>query len=117
VTPVRFLDEAENDLKQAYEWYSSKDSDLALQFIMCVRQTVDAIEKSPLRYPVAVADIRKASVAKFPFSVWYVTDGESVIIACLHGKRNPNIALERLRTLGPAPEQKISSSTLPVQVA
>jgi hypothetical protein len=31
-----------------------------MQFMLCVRQTVDAIEKSPLRFPIAVGDIRKA---------------------------------------------------------
>jgi hypothetical protein len=43
-----------------YEWYSAKDGELAMQFMLCVRQTVDAIEKSPLRFPIAVGDIRKA---------------------------------------------------------
>jgi len=104
LTPARFIPDAENDLKESYEWYASRDADLATQFMMRVRQTVDSIEKSPLRFPIVATDVRKAPVAKFPFSVWYVTDGESVIIACLHAKRSPSIALERLRALDPAHE-------------
>ena len=104
MTPATFTPDAENDLRESYEWYAAKDADLALQFIMRVRRTVDSIEKSPLRFPIVVSDIRKAPVAKFPFSVWYVTDGESIIIACLHAKRSPSIALERLRSIGPSPE-------------
>jgi len=44
---------AESDMREAYEWYAAKDTDLAMQFMLCVRQTVDAIEKSPLRFPIA----------------------------------------------------------------
>ena len=40
-------------MREAYEWYAAKDTDLAMQFMLCVRQTVDAIEKSPLRFPIA----------------------------------------------------------------
>jgi hypothetical protein len=66
--------------------------------MMSVRQTVDAIEKTPLRFPVSVQQVRKAPVKKFPFAISYITDGESVVIACLHQKRDgTNIVLQRLR--------------------
>jgi hypothetical protein len=52
---------------------------VSLKFMMSVRQTVDAIEKAPLRFPVVFRTIRKASVAKFPFFVSDVTDGETMI--------------------------------------
>ena len=87
-------------MREAYEWYSAKDSELAMQFMLCVRQTVDAIEKSPLRFPIGVEDIRKARVKKFPYDVWYVTDGDSVVVACIHAKQDgPSIVRKRLRTL------------------
>ncbi len=91
---------AENDLREAYLFYEAKGSDLALQFMTSVRQTVDAIEKAPLRFPVVFETIRKARVSKFPFVVSYVTDGETVIIACLHDRRDPKILVDRLRALG-----------------
>ena len=105
MSAAQFIPAAETDLKESYEYYDARDHDLALQFMMCVRQTVDAIEKAPLRLPIAAKDMRKAPVSKFPFAVWYVTDGDSVIVACLHSKRDGRkIALERLRALGPAPQ-------------
>ena len=73
-------------MRGAYECYAAKDNDLAMQCMFCVRRTVDAIEKSPFRFPIAVGDIRKAHVNKFPYDVWYVTDGDSVVIACIHSK-------------------------------
>jgi len=91
-------------MKEAFEFYEAKNHELALQFVLCVRQTVDAIEKAPLRFPISVQQVRKAPVKKFPFSVSYITDGESVIIACLHNRRDKNIVLERLHTLGPRPD-------------
>ncbi len=94
---------AENDLRDAYLFYVAKDAELALKFMLSVRQTVDAIETAPLRFPVVFQTIRKARVAKFPFVVSYVADGETIIIACLHDRRDPKILTERLRTLGPLP--------------
>jgi plasmid stabilization system protein ParE len=101
LTPASFTPLALNDMKEAFDFYEAKDHELALKFMLSVRQTVDAIEKAPLRFPVVFEHVRKARVAKFPFVVSYVTDGESIIIACLHDRRNPKILLERLRTLGP----------------
>jgi hypothetical protein len=97
-------DAAAADMQEAYDWYAEKDSELALQFMMCVRQTVDAIEKSPLRFPIYVQQVRKAPVKKFPFSVSYITDGNSIVIACLHDRRDKKIVLERVRALGPSPQ-------------
>jgi plasmid stabilization system protein ParE len=102
LTPASFTPLALNDMKEAFEFYEAKDHELALKFILCIRQTVDAIEKGPLRFPVVFENVRKARVAKFPFVVSYVTDGESIIIACLHDRRNPKVLMDRLRALGPS---------------
>ena len=104
MTPASFTPLALNDMREAYEFYEANNAELALKFMMAVRQTVDAIEKAPLRYPVVLEASRKARVAKFPFAVYYVTDGDSIIIACIHDRRDKKIVLERLRTLGPAPQ-------------
>jgi hypothetical protein len=32
--------------------------------MMCVRQTVDSIEKFPFQFPIVAADVRKAPAAK-----------------------------------------------------
>jgi plasmid stabilization system protein ParE len=94
---------AEEDLKQAYLFYEANDPALAMKFVMAVRGAVDAIEKAPLRFPVALGSSRQARVSKFPFVVYYVTDGESILIDCLHDRRNPKIVLGRLRALGTSP--------------
>lgn len=103
MTPASFTPLALNDMKEAFEFYEAKDHELALKFMLCVRQTVDAIEKAPLRFPFVFQNVRKARVAKFPFVVSYVTDGDSIIIACLHDRRSKGILLERLMALGPSP--------------
>jgi hypothetical protein len=105
LSAASFTPIALNDLKEAYEFYEAKDHDLALQFMLSVRQTVDAIEKAPLRFPKFVKNVRKAAVKKFPYSVSYIVDGDSIIVACLHQKRDGSkIVLERLRAIGPSPE-------------
>jgi hypothetical protein len=42
----------------------------------------------------------QSHVKKFPYDVWYVTDGDSVVIACIHSKMDgPSIVRKTLRTL------------------
>jgi hypothetical protein len=60
-----------NDMKEAFEFYEAKDHDLALKFMLSVRQIVDAIEKAPLRFPVAFEFSRRARVPSF--HSWFTT--------------------------------------------
>jgi plasmid stabilization system protein ParE len=59
LTPAHFTPLAENDLREAFEWYEAKNPELALKFMKRVRETVNAIETNPRRFPIAVNDIRK----------------------------------------------------------
>jgi hypothetical protein len=52
--------------KHIFSMNEAKDADLALKFMMSVRQTVDAIEKTPLRFPVVFQTIRKPEWPNFP---------------------------------------------------
>jgi hypothetical protein len=90
----------EADMKEAYDWYQAKDSELALQFMMCVRQTVDAIEESPLRFPISVQQVRKAPVKKISVFGFVHYDGDSIVIACLHDRRDKKIVLGTAAGIG-----------------
>jgi hypothetical protein len=54
LTPASFTPLALNDIREAYEFYEANTAELALKFMMAVRQTVDAIEKAPFTYPVVL---------------------------------------------------------------
>jgi hypothetical protein len=40
-------------------------------------------------------EARRAEVEKFPYSVWFKVKDDVLVIACLHGKRSPALAVER----------------------
>jgi plasmid stabilization system protein ParE len=54
------------------------------------------VERSPLIYPIVERDIRKASVGRFPYLVYFVVLSKSIsVIAVLHGRRDPKTWSER----------------------
>jgi len=48
------------------------------------------VEEAPERFPIALGDIRKARVRRFPYVVYYVVLPEVItVIAIIHGRRDP----------------------------
>lgn len=82
--------EAENDLHEAFIWYQKRRVGLGFEFLRTVRVVLAAIERSPDSFVLAMGDIRKAPLPRFPYVAYFVVlpDGISVI-AVLHEKRHP----------------------------
>jgi toxin ParE1/3/4 len=81
---------ARADIADAYRWYEDRSPGLGADFLQAVRLTLEAIERAPEQFPIALEDIRKVSLSRFPYVVYYVvfTRGISVI-AVMHGRRDP----------------------------
>jgi plasmid stabilization system protein ParE len=61
-----------------------------------VRVTLAAVERDPAQYPLAVDDIRKAPLRRFPYVVYYaVLEGGVSVLAVMHGRRHPRRWQER----------------------
>jgi hypothetical protein len=55
-----------------------------------VHVALERIEEAPQRFPVALRDIRKARVRRFPYVVYYVILPDAIsVIAIMHGRRDP----------------------------
>jgi plasmid stabilization system protein ParE len=91
VTPsVVWLPEAEADLRDAVAWYRNVSEDLAEQFVLAIDATVEALKESPLRFPVIYRNRQRAGVRRFPYGLFFeVQQNRIVVIACFHGRRNP----------------------------
>jgi len=51
---------------------------------------IDAVARHPPRYPVVRRNTRRALLRRFPYAVFFRTYDEIVVIvACMHGRRNP----------------------------
>ena len=87
---VRLRPEADQDLLDAALWYEGQRSGLGKQFLDEVAAIFTTIAKTPVMYPTVHRNTRRAVVHRFPFSVYYrVEDTEVVIVAVMHGSRDP----------------------------
>lgn len=89
---IVFRSTADAEFTESAEWYEDQRQGLGLQFIAHVQKALDDIEEDPLRYPIAVRDIREGIVSKFPFAIYYRVKPEHIVIlAVFHCSRDPAI--------------------------
>ncbi len=88
--PVVWLPEADADLKEAFAWYESIHPDLGARFAVAVDAAVEVIARSPLAFQIVHPEIRRVGVRRFPYGLFFkVESNRIVVIACMHGRRNP----------------------------
>ena len=88
--PVVWIPEADADLKEALAWYEGIHPDLGLRFALAVDAAVEVMVRSPLAFQMVHAEIRRAGVKRFPYGLFFnVESHRIVVVACMHGRRNP----------------------------
>jgi len=87
---VVFRKVAQTEVDEAIEWFEAQQIGLGERFLEAVLASIEAIEQNPLQYQRVYSDRRRAVVARFHFNLMYfVSEDEVVIVACLHGRRDP----------------------------
>jgi plasmid stabilization system protein ParE len=82
--------EAQTDIRDAARWYENREMGLGLRFLRETRTSLEHITNNPVRFPIVGEDVRRALLHKFPYSVYFVNEPDSVaIIAVLHQHRQP----------------------------
>ena len=95
---VLYLDEVENDIAVAKQWYAEQQKDLDVRFTAAVKETLSSIMKMPAAYAVRYRNIRIAHTKVFPYNVHFYIDetkAQVVIIGIVHNKRNNALFLNR----------------------
>lgn len=88
--PVVWIPEANADLKKARSWYEAIHPDLGKRFALAVDWAVEVIAQSPLRFRKGHREIRRVGMRRFPYGLFYTVESQRiVVIACMHGRRNP----------------------------
>jgi toxin ParE1/3/4 len=97
MTPRLLLEpEAEAEFLEAGRWYAARNPAIADAFRSSVQRTLEAVERAPRQFPIALRDIRKALVQRFPYVVYYVVLSDVIsVIAIIHGRRDPRRWEER----------------------
>jgi len=95
---VLYLDEVENDIAVAKQWYAEQQKDLDVRFAAAVKETLSSILKMPSAYAVRYRNVRIAHTKIFPYNVHFYMDEtktQVVIIGIVHNKRNNALFLDR----------------------
>ena len=96
---VIFIDEAREEFDAAADWYNAKKRGLGTRFISRVQDAIDSMVAMPRMRQEIFQDVRRVVVKKFPYSVLYRANSDSIlIIAVFHGKRDPSIWQSRLKS-------------------
>ena len=78
------------DIEEAYLWYEKQRTGLGDEFLDAVDSLLTKIVANPAAYPVIHREARRALLHRFPYAVFFRSYDETiVVIACMHGRRNP----------------------------
>jgi plasmid stabilization system protein ParE len=91
---VIMLPVAKQDIKEAADWYNSKQEKLGKRFTQHIREKVNLLKKNPFSSVNRYDEVRTAVLDVFPFMIHYLIDEDKklvVITAILHTSRNPDI--------------------------
>jgi plasmid stabilization system protein ParE len=78
------------DIEEAYIWYEERRVGLGGEFLAAVDSLLDEIVAHPTTYPVIYREARRALLHRFPYAIFFRSyDDTVVVIACMHGRRNP----------------------------
>jgi mRNA-degrading endonuclease RelE of RelBE toxin-antitoxin system len=95
---VLYLDEVENDIAVAKQWYAEQQKDLDMRFTAAVKETLSNILRMPSAYAMRYKNIRIAHTKTFPYNVHFYIDEtktQVVITGIVHNKRNDALFLDR----------------------
>ena len=92
---VKFGPAAEAEIDEALVWYENQSQGLGAELARAIRVAESSLRMDPHRYPVLYTSVsgrpvHRVLLRRFPFSLHYVVEGNSVtVIACMHGRRDP----------------------------
>jgi plasmid stabilization system protein ParE len=94
---VRFLTLADKEVDDAAAWYEEQAEGLTRDFLDELDRAVRLIRIYPLLAQQIEPEIRRFLFARFPYSLIYGIDQETiVVIAVAHQRREPRYWLDRV---------------------
>jgi len=88
--PVRLTPAAERDIVLAAGWYFREAPHMLAVFEEEIDRSFQRITEQPEMYQVVEATVRRATVRRFPFSVFYMILPDCIeVIGIFHQSRDP----------------------------
>ena len=100
--PLVIVTAAENEYRDALQWYRDRDARVADRFASQTRRSFGLIETFPQiggRVPgVDDRDVRRMPIQTFPYSIVFVDFPDRIeVIAVAHHRRSPAYFIDRVR--------------------
>ena len=94
---VRFLTLAQKEVDEAFVWFEERVEGKGVDFLDELDRVVRLVKAYPLASSEIEPEIRRCLFARFPYSLIYGIDGDTiVIIAVAHTRRSPRYWVDRL---------------------
>jgi plasmid stabilization system protein ParE len=82
--------EAQTNIRETAVWYEQRETGLGRRFMGEIRQSLESISTTPLRFPIIENGVRRLLLRRFPYAVYFLWENESaIVIAVLHQHRDP----------------------------
>lgn len=92
-----FLPPAEIEGEEASHFYDARVPGLGSAFSSAVEAAVAEICEHPGRWPVIYGNVRRRTLARFPYGVLYrEEDNQVIIVAVMHLHRDPKYWIDRI---------------------
>jgi plasmid stabilization system protein ParE len=91
-----FRKAARLEYDEAASWYESQRPGLGLEFVSEIESALVQACEMPQRFPRMLADVRCVRVRKFPYSIFFRTRSDQLIVlSVFHARRDPAVWRER----------------------
>ncbi|HEX4006960.1 MAG TPA: type II toxin-antitoxin system RelE/ParE family toxin [Acidobacteriaceae bacterium] len=83
---------------EAQDWYEAEGKRLGRRFRAAVDTLAERMTENPRVFPVVFANVRRALLRRFPYSLFFMIENDSTLlaIACFHASRDPQRWQERV---------------------
>lgn len=94
---LKYHPEARAEVVEAARYYEEEVAGLGARFLNDWDRAIEVILESPMRWPVVEDEIRRYTMARFPYAIYYRLEGESLrILVAKHHSRHPDYWRDRL---------------------
>ncbi len=83
--------EAEADILEAFEYYESCRKNLGHDFLLCIEESLNKIQRNPWIYKEIHLNIRRVFIHRYPYGIYFVIiENTLLVIGVVHARQCPS---------------------------
>lgn len=83
--------EAEADILEAFEYYESCRKNLGHDFLLCIEESLNKIQRNPWIYKEIHRNIRRVFIHRYPYGIYFVIiENTLLVIGVVHARQCPS---------------------------